>query len=517
MDSLGAASRAVLEAYGLEVREVAGRGRCLCAGPAGLAPGALALACPAYGVLPTWEHADERCDFCLRAPEAGDGEWPRCSGCRRVRYCSRACQQAAWARYHARECRAARWDAAHLVPSALPAASIDEIRLCTRLLWQRDAERRARTRSRPRASPTASGNSDKQKEEEEDDGNSSNSSSGNNSDHMEPTTMEPHFEDMEALVSHAERIREEDPVRAGGTQRLAALVVARHGAGALAGAARVDAAAAEALLYRMQCNDFGVWDGLIVCVGAGVFPAGAMVNHACDANCVVTYAFARGRRPVQQFRAVRAVAPHAELTHAYLDVAATTASRQHDLAAQYLFACACARCVPPRPALDAQLAGDAPLPPGVSAAQRARLLAAADALDARGTDLRADAADCRACLEQCYALRTRLQHPRSLALMSTAAHLMTAALETAHWALARAAGEHVLATYRLVYPPVHPMLGLHLYTLGDIARHLGDTRAAAAHYREALAILTLTHGADAPLVVGLAQLLAQTSSSSSSS
>ena len=519
MESLGAASRAVLEAYGLEVREVPGRGRCLCAGAAGLGAGALALACAAYGVLPTWEHADVRCDYCLRAPEAADGEWPRCSGCRRVRYCSRACQQAAWARYHARECRAAVWDAAHLAPGTLPGVSIDEIRLCTRLLWQRDAERRTRTRSRNHTRPSGS-----DKDKDSDDGNNS-----------ESDLMEPKFEDMEALVSHAERIRREDPVRAAGTQQLAALVVARHRAGALAGAAAVDVAEAEALLYRMQCNDFGVWDGLIVCVGAGVFPAGAMVNHACDASCVVTYAFARGRRPVQQFRACRALPPHAELTHAYLDVAAPTARRQHDLAAQYLFTCTCARCVPPSPAareaqrvLDAQLAGGndgddgddgdddaAPRPPGVSAAQRARLLAAADALDARGTDLRADPADCRAALEQCYALRTRLQHPRSLALMATAAHLMTAALETARWDLARACGEHVLATYRLVYPHVHPMLGLHLYTLGDIARHLRDTRAAVAHYREALAILTLTHGPDAPLVTGLAKLLKQTSSSNS--
>lgn len=507
MESLGAASRAVLEAHGLEVREVAGRGRCLCAGPRGLAAGALVLACPAYGVLPTWEHADVRCDYCLRAPGPDEGDWPRCSGCRRARYCSRECQQAAWAAYHARECRAARWDAEHLAAGALPGASADEVRLCTRLLWQRDVElRRSRGKKQQGMKQQQKGDGKQGKEQQE-----CNTTTSN-------TSTEPLFEDMEALVSHAERIRREDPVRAEGTQRLAALVVGRHGAGALGGAA-VGAAAAEALLYRMQCNDFGVWDGLIVCVGAGVFPAGAMVNHACDANCVVTYAFARGRRPVQQFRACRAVAPHAELTHCYLDLAAPTAARQHALAAQYLFSCTCALCMlPPTPAerarreaLDAELAGVAPRPePGMSDGERARLLAAADALDARGTDLSADPAECCAALAQAAALRARLQPPRALARMTTAAHLMTAALETARWDLARACAEHVLATYRLVYPRVHPMLGLHLYTLGDIARHLRDLPAAVGHYREALAILSLTHGADHPLVQGLALLLRKT-------
>ena len=486
METLGSHSRLVLSARGLEVRDTPERGRCLCAGEESLAPGALALSCPAYGALVSWDGRDFRCDYCLRAPEGEEEEWPRCSGCKRVRYCSKACQSAAWREYHARECRAAGWDAAHLDSGELSSASIDEVRLCSRMLWQRDIEKRS-------ADTAGDGKS-----------------------------QVPRFEDFEALVSHTDRIRKTDKLRAEGTRRVARFVLDRYHAGIAPqttssngknkkpakGKGKGKSVAddvksldeVESMLYRMQCNDFGVWDGLIVCVGAGVFPAGAMVNHSCDANCVVTYAFAEGQRPVQQFRCSRAVAPHEELTHCYLDLASTAASRRKDLSLQYMFTCDCPRCVPEPVEHDASLCATLP-------GANSRLLAAADDLYARGCDLSQPAEQCKEWLRQCYTIRSRMLHPRNLELMSAAAHLMTASLETGDWSLARTCGEHVLATYRYVYPSIHPMLGLHLYTLGDIASRVGDASAAHAYYDEALTILTLTHGKDAPLVTGLKQLV----------
>ena len=342
------------------------------------------------------------------------------------------------------------------------------MRLCTRVFWQREAEQRAA----------------KKKPQQDD----------------EQQEQQQLYEDFEALVSHRDAIRANDKVRAAGTQRVSALVAERYACGTRGQARAVTAGEAETALYRMQCNDFGVWDGLVVCVGAGVFPAGAMVNHACDANCVVTYSFAPGRRPVQQFRAVRALRPHEEITHCYLDLASTAASRRADLRGQYLFACRCPRCVPEPTEHDAQLVGVLP-------DATPELLQLAEQLHERGRDLREPPERCVTWLRQCYDIRRRCLHERNLVLMTTAAHLMTAALEAGDWHLARRCGEHVLATYRAVYPPVHPMLGLHLYTLGDIAAHTGDAAAALAHHREALAILALTHGRDTPLVIGLQRLV----------
>lgn len=38
-----------------------------------------------------------------------------------------------------------------------------------------------------------------------------------------------------------------------------------------------------------QSNNFSMWNELLVSVGSGCYPLGAMINHACTPNCVITY------------------------------------------------------------------------------------------------------------------------------------------------------------------------------------------------------------------------------------
>lgn len=69
------------------------------------------------------------------------------------------------------------------------------------------------------------------------------------------------------------------------------------------GAAPPDPVAIDRMLCSFQCNNFGITDDLLMPIGAGVFPAGAILNHSCDPNCVVTYAFdAVTMQHVQVFR-----------------------------------------------------------------------------------------------------------------------------------------------------------------------------------------------------------------------
>ena len=55
-------------------------------------------------------------------------------------------------------------------------------------------------------------------------------------------------------------------------------------------------------------------------LGAGVYPIGALLNHSCDANCVVSY---NPSTHAQIIRCMQDVAAGEELTHMYLDAAAT--------------------------------------------------------------------------------------------------------------------------------------------------------------------------------------------------
>ena len=62
-------------------------------------------------------------------------------------------------------------------------------------------------------------------------------------------------------------------------------------------------------------------------------------------------------------------------------------------------------------------------------------------------------------------------------------------------------GQQHLEHYR------HPLLGLQLYTLGNLNYELGRHDLGAKQLTRALRILRVTHGAQAPLVCGLQALL----------
>ena len=84
-------------------------------------------------------------------------------------------------------------------------------------------------------------------------------------------------------------------------------------------------------LYRFVSNNFAITDDLLLKVGAGVFPEGALFNHDCVPNCVVTYCGL-----VQNIRCTRHIREGEELTHSYVDVFATTSDRQSEL---YVLCC----------------------------------------------------------------------------------------------------------------------------------------------------------------------------------
>jgi SET and MYND domain-containing protein len=43
------------------------------------------------------------------------------------------------------------------------------------------------------------------------------------------------------------------------------------------------------LLFQCRSNNFGITDDLLTCVGVGMYPHAALLNHSCDPNCVLRY------------------------------------------------------------------------------------------------------------------------------------------------------------------------------------------------------------------------------------
>jgi hypothetical protein len=127
-----------------------------------------------------------------------------------------------------------------------------------------------------------------------------------------------------------------------------------------AAAADADDAVAAAAVAAARRNNFAIMDPLLVPVAAACCPLGALLNHSCAPNCVVSYRL----QPlsggggggeggpgewIQEFRCVREVSAGEELCHAYVDASSPPGERAKELRARYGFTCACPRCPPAPP------------------------------------------------------------------------------------------------------------------------------------------------------------------------
>lgn len=95
----------------------------------------------------------------------------------------------------------------------------------------------------------------------------------------------------------------------------------------------------ESLLCRFRCNNFGIQNAMQTVIGHGVFPIGAILNHACDPNCILTYS-----GNMQVIRTISSVKEGEELFHSYTDVCQPTIVRKEHLQMTYGFECLCSRC-----------------------------------------------------------------------------------------------------------------------------------------------------------------------------
>jgi hypothetical protein len=75
-----------------------------------------------------------------------------------------------------------------------------------------------------------------------------------------------------------------------------------------------------------QANNFGITDQLQTVIGGGVYPVGAILNHSCAPNCILTYSGSK-----QIIRTLRDIEAGEELTHSYVDLCLPTPERRQSL------------------------------------------------------------------------------------------------------------------------------------------------------------------------------------------
>lgn len=93
------------------------------------------------------------------------------------------------------------------------------------------------------------------------------------------------------------------------------------------------------LLRKFRFNNFGVVNNLQQVIASAIYPRGAILNHSCDPNCILTY-----RNTEVVIKTIKPVSKGDALFHSYTDICQPTGVRQSHLKDIYSFQCDCDRC-----------------------------------------------------------------------------------------------------------------------------------------------------------------------------
>lgn len=328
---------------GVAIERRPGRGRCVvatCTLPAGTE--VMSVAAVTAVLRPV--HRGERCNCCLKRAE---GKLLRCSGCRLAFYCSPACQKMEWPS-HKRECGCL----SKAAEQGLQGDALGDALLLGRVLHNEQRQRSkqppnfyACSRDPPHHSnqlPLEQGvDAVKAMEWHEQDVDAALDLAQQAADAgflpLEPpsATVSP-VSSPQHHVTNSKRSKSKKKSR-GAKKKSPTKVSKAVPVGGLRQAA--------SRLAQFRCNNFGITDELLLPIGAGIFPAAALLNHSCSPNAALTYDLTRGARPRMRIRLLAAVEEGQEITHNFVDIALPTPERQRQLATVYHFDCNCNRCV----------------------------------------------------------------------------------------------------------------------------------------------------------------------------
>jgi len=309
-------------------------------------------------------------------------------------------------------------------------------------------------------------------------------------------------------------------------------------------------------LNAFQKNNFGITDTLHAIIGEGVFPSAALLNHSCNPNCILRYELSapydgnsnKYHSPILQIVACKDIQKGEELTHSYVDLALPTSERRSRLRLAHGFDCNCTRCsngcflrlpddvtkwalwplrqkmAPPQ---TSDYLVDVPLDDAITGKMNITSSTSYNDIIQQSRYFQEEAANCMlegdtsgetSCLQKAIDLFKDLGHglsPFNFKLYSIRCSYLSALLANGdiHGAVEQC--EHVVSFLAVAFSHVqnHPLLGLQLFTLGDLysaAADMGTTNfreKALLSYTWARDIMLITHGSTNSMVRSLEENL----------
>eukprot|EP00934_Nitzschia_sp_Nitz4_P008491 Nitzschia sp. Nitz4//scaffold168_size48592//19265//20779//NITZ4_007048-RA/size48592-processed-gene-0.47-mRNA-1//1//CDS//3329538315//8481//frame0 len=305
----------------------------------------------------------------------------------------------------------------------------------------------------------------------------------------------------------------------------------------------------EAYMRRFRCNNFGVLDDMVRIEAGAVYPLGALLNHSCSPNCVLRYRWdptiaAKPRGPILEIVAAREIEQGEELTHSYVELVAATVERKARLLELYGFNCECQRCLGNCQVelpvgfrgWDASRCSEWVLKryaPGgllaISNEEPMEYVKVDDILQStvnqrnqdRAMDLRQQAkyrmlqddndGELAALTEAEHLLQTGTGMG-GIQLYSTRCDRLGSLLANGIMQEALVECREIVAFLCLVLTSVrnHPLIGLQLFTMGDLEEAVSGVNTTSAHatYKWAHAVLTICQGSNSNMVQTLESKLA---------
>ena len=254
------------------------------------------------------------------------------------------------------------------------------------------------------------------------------------------------------------------------------------------------------LLAAFRTNNFGIVDDLFTVVASAVYPSAAILNHSCLPNTVLVYERGRpGSAPI-----VHGIylgnGGSEELTHSYCDVTKPLVLRRRHLLQTHGFFCTCLRCTEQAEAATAVWTEDEEKLAESLSHAASRPLELRALLPQLSSSCSSSSSSSSSPLIRQHALVERLSTDRSSPFeygrYQTKCRSLEEALVEGDIVAAVSACEQIVCCLSLFFSHLdfHPLLGLQLFTLGDLYRACeGREHEAEEIYAWCKDILSFTH------------------------
>ncbi|XP_030567936.1 histone-lysine N-methyltransferase SMYD3 [Drosophila novamexicana] len=398
----------------------------------------------------------ERCDNCLEAVKV-----LKCSNCRYVSYCNRACQQQAWP-LHKHECPFLK----RALPRIVPDAARMLCRLILRLEHGGDLERGYYTAHGSRK-----------------------------------------FRD---LMSHYAEIKN-DPKRREHLEALHAVLTDMM-TDSSSGSTVPNPTELMSIYGRLITNGFNILDAEMNSIATAIYLGVSITDHSCQPNAVAT--FEGNELHVHAIEDLPCL-DWSKIYISYIDLLNTPEQRRADLKEHYYFLCVCSKCIDPQEmhemtaavcpnascdaSVNIELAKcqscDASVTPELRTAYNEIMSLTQSSLDSMKEVAYLDV--CKVCL----AKQRGVLHPLNVWHVKTLDAAFEAAINVGKWTDALEYGQQLLPGFAKYHGAWNPLLGLLHMKLGKIQLYERNYKQAVYHLQEAQRILNVTHGRDHRLLL----------------